>query len=79
MFPMATAAELTELQSITFAAITALTTGGAKSYAINGRSLTKNDLSELREQYDWLSTQIAATNSSSRGNSSLVSFGRRVP
>lgn len=73
---MATVAELTALQATTLEAITALTVKGAKSYSINGRAVSKNDLSELRQQYDWLSSQIAAANSAGRGNSSLVSFGR---
>jgi glutamate dehydrogenase/leucine dehydrogenase len=73
---MATVAQLTELQTVTLAAITALTTGGAKAYAINGRSVSKNDLRELREQYIWATNEIAALQSASRGNSSLVSWGK---
>lgn len=42
---MATASEmLTEVET----AISALVSGGAKSYTIDGRSLTRNDLGELR-------------------------------
>lgn len=75
-FSMATVAELTALQALTFTAITALTTGGASSYSINGRAVTKLDLDKLWSSYNQLGTQIAAANSASRGNSSLVSFGR---
>lgn len=74
---MATVAELTELQAATFAAITAITTGKASSYSLNGRAVTKLDLEKLWKQYNQLGVQIAAANSASGGNSSLVSFGGR--
>jgi len=74
----ATLAELTALQSTTLAAITALTTGGASSYTINGRSVTKNNLAELQGLYDWLTTKIAEVNAASRRNpsASVVRFNK---
>lgn len=72
----ATLAELTALQSATLAAITALTTGGAKSYMINNRSVTKNDLSELQMSYDWVTNKIAELNAARRVSASVVRFNR---
>ena len=72
----ATLAELTALQSATLAAITALTTGGVKSYSVNGRSLTRNDLSELRTSYEWVTSKIAELSAPRRVSASVVRFNR---
>ncbi len=54
---MPTQAELeTELEAV-FAAMQALRAGD-KQVMYKGRSITRNDLGELREQYEWLEGRI---------------------
>jgi len=55
-------------------AIEALLTGGAESYSIGSRSVTKLDLAELFRQRDLLVT--AASRESGRSPFSLAKFGR---
>lgn len=52
------------------AAISALLTGGASSYSIGNRSVTKLDLGELFKQRDMLSRQVA------RESGSAIRLGR---
>ena len=52
------------------AAISALLTGGASSYSIGNRSVTKLDLGELFKQRDMLSRQVA------REGGSAIRLGR---
>lgn len=68
---MATSASLLALVE---AAIEALVTGGAESYSIGSRSVTKLDLAELFKQRDMLS--IAASREAGRSPFSLAKFGR---
>jgi len=56
------------------AAIEALLTGGASSYSIGSRSVTKLDLAELFRQRDMLA--IAASRESGRSPFGLAKFGR---
>lgn len=62
---------LTQIES----AITALLTGGASSYSIGNRSVTKLDLGELFEQRRILQAEVAR--SSGSGAFSLAKIGRR--
>lgn len=54
----------------TLAAIRALK-GGAKSYSINGRMVTKRDLRELREQYQFELASLAQQGAA-RGNTAVI-------
>lgn len=57
-------------------ALAAVTVG--QSYSINGRSMTRADLPEIRETIDWLEARIqnaAATDSG--GGIAIVQFGER--
>jgi hypothetical protein len=56
-------------------AIEALLTGGASSYSIGARSVTKLDLGELFEQRKLLQVEVAR--SSGSGAFSLAKIGRR--
>ena len=56
------------------AAIEALLTGGASSYSIGSRSVTKLDLAELFKQRDMLA--IAASREAGHSPFSLAKFGR---
>lgn len=62
---------LTQVES----AIEALLTGGASSYSIGARSVTKLDLAELFEQRKLLQVEVAR--SSGSGAFSLAKLGRR--
>ena len=62
---------LTQVES----AISALLTGGASSYAIGSRSVTKLDLASLFEQRRQL--QIEVSRSSGSGAFSLAKLGSR--
>ncbi len=57
------------------AAITALLTGGASSYSIGNRSVTKLDLNSLFAERRALQTEVAR--SSGSGGFSLAKIGRR--
>ena len=57
------------------AAITALLTGGASSYSIGNRSVTKLDLAQLLEERRLLLTEVQR--SSGSGAFSLAKMGRR--
>lgn len=57
------------------AAITALISGGASSYSIGSRSVTKLDLKSLFEERRILQTEVAR--SSASGAFSLAKIGRR--
>lgn len=57
------------------AAITALLTGGASSYSIGNRSVTKLDLGALMEERRMLLNEVAR--SSGSGAFSLAKLGRR--
>lgn len=57
------------------AAIEALLTGGASSYSIGNRSVTKLDLATLFEERRMLETEILRTTGS--GAFSLAKMGRR--
>jgi hypothetical protein len=57
------------------AAITALLTGGASSYAIGSRSVTKLDLKSLMEERRLLLSEVQR--SSGSGGFSLAKMGRR--
>ena len=57
------------------AAITALLTGGASSYSIGNRSVTKLDLDSLFKQRESLLTQVQRESGS--GAFSLAKMGRR--
>ena len=57
------------------AAIEALLTGGAESYSIGNRSVTKLDLGTLFEQRRQLLMEVSTAGSS--GSFSLAKFGRR--
>lgn len=57
------------------AAITALLTGGASSYSIGNRSVTKLDLGLLMEERRMLLNEVAR--SSGSGAFSLAKLGRR--
>jgi len=52
------------------AAISALVTGGASSYSIGSRSVSKLDLGELFKQRDMLTRQLA------RENGTAIRLGR---
>lgn len=69
---MASAASLLALID---AAIEALLTGGAQSYAIGSRSVTKLDLADLFEQRKLL--QLEVQRESGSGAFSLAKLGRR--
>lgn len=56
------------------AAIEALLTGGASSYSIGSRSVTKLDLADLFEQRNLLLSQVSRETS---GAFSLAKMGRR--
>ena len=56
-------------------AITALLTGGASSYSIGNRSVTKLDLKSLLEERRLLQMEVAR--SSGSGAFSLAKLGRR--
>ena len=56
-------------------AIEALLTGGASSYSIGARSVTKLDLAELFEQRKLLQTEVLRATGS--GAFSLAKLGRR--
>jgi len=56
-------------------AIEALLTGGASSYSIGARSVTKLDLSDLFEQRRLLQREVS--NSRGSGAFSLAKLGRR--
>lgn len=60
-----------QLLAATREAIDALTTGGAKSYAIGTRQLTKLDLADLWKQVGMLENRIAFAAS---GGASVVRF-----
>lgn len=62
---------LTQVES----AIEALLTGGASSYSIGARSVTKLDLAELFEQRKLLQVEVARDSGS--GAFSLAKIGRR--
>jgi hypothetical protein len=53
-------------------AIDALTSGGAASYSINGRSVTKNDLDKLWQQVNRLEARIRAATAG--GSATVVRF-----
>ncbi len=55
-------------------AITALLTGGASSYSIGNRSVTKLDLAQLFEERRQLQNEVARTTGS--GAFSLAKMGR---
>ena len=57
------------------AAISALLTGGASSYSIGSRSVTKIDLVDLMEERRMLLTEVARSGGS--GAFSLAKLGRR--
>lgn len=57
------------------AAITALLTGGASSYSIGNRSVTKLDLGALMEERRMLLNEVSR--SSGSGAFSLAKLGRR--
>lgn len=57
------------------AAITALLTGGASSYSIGNRSVTKLDLNSLLEERRLLLSEVARASGS--GGISLAKMGRR--
>lgn len=57
------------------AAIEALLTGGASSYSIGSRSVTKLDLAKLFEERRLLQTEVSR--SSGSGSFSLAKMGRR--
>jgi hypothetical protein len=57
------------------AAITALLTGGASSYSIGNRSVTKLDLAQLLEERRLLLTEVQRASGS--GAFSLAKMGRR--
>jgi hypothetical protein len=57
------------------AAITALLTGGASSYSIGNRSVTKLDLKSLLEERRLLQTEVQRESGS--GAFSLAKMGRR--
>ena len=57
------------------AAITALLTGGASSYSIGNRSVTKLDLKSLLEERRLLQSEVSR--SSGSGAFSLAKMGRR--
>jgi hypothetical protein len=63
-----------ELLTLVESAISALLTGGASSYSIGSRTVTKLDLAELFKQRDMLT--IAASRESGRSPFSLAKFGR---
>lgn len=56
-------------------AISALVTGGASSYSIGNRSVTKIDLADLFEQRRLLKNELARSTNS--GVFSLAKIGRR--
>lgn len=60
-----------QLLAATREAIDALTTGGAKSYAIGARNVTKLDLADLWKQVGLLEARIDAA---STGGASVVRF-----
>lgn len=68
---MDSATLLTQIES----AISALLTGGASSYSIGSRTVTKLDLATLLEQRRQL--QIEVTRESGSGAFSLARLGRR--
>lgn len=68
---MASSAELLNLVE---SAISALLTGGASSYSIGSRTVTKLDLAELFKQRDMLA--IAASREAGLSPFSLAKFGR---
>lgn len=70
-FVMATSESLLALVE---AAIEALLTGGASSYSIGSRSVTKLDLADLFEQRNQL--QIQAAREGGQSPFSLAKFGR---
>jgi hypothetical protein len=57
------------------AAIEALLTGGAQSYSIGSRSVTKLDLAKLFEERRMLQTEVERSNGS--GGFTLAKLGRR--
>jgi hypothetical protein len=57
------------------AAISALLTGGASSYSIGSRSVTKIDLADLMNERRMLLTEVERANGS--GAFSLAKLGRR--
>lgn len=57
------------------AAISALLTGGASSYSIGSRSVTKIDLADLMNERRMLLTEVARASGS--GAFSLAKLGRR--
>lgn len=67
-----TASLLSQIES----AIEALLTGGASSYAIGNRTVTKLDLKDLLEQRQILQQQVERESSAS-GIFSLAKMGRR--
>lgn len=48
-----------------------------RSYTINGRTLTRENLRDVRETIDWLERRIARS-SSKTGGAGVVSFGDAV-
>jgi len=48
------------------------------SYAINGRSLTRNDAEEVRKMIEFFEARINADSSDASGGIALVQYGERV-
>lgn len=46
-----------------------------QSYAINGRALTRADLSQIRETIEWLEERVNAASTEAQGGLALVRYG----
>jgi hypothetical protein len=68
-------ASASSLLSLVDSAIEALLTGGASSYSIGSRNVTKLDLADLFEQRRMLQTQVIRESGS--GGFSLAKLGRQ--
>lgn len=64
-----------QLLTATREAIDALVQGGASSYTLNGRTVTKVDLPALRDTVEWLESRIARASGSGGGFSQIVARG----
>lgn len=51
-----------------------LTVAGGQSYTINGRTLTRQNLKEIRETIDWLEERIGSGPGDTSGGFVLVNF-----
>jgi hypothetical protein len=65
-----------ELLEMYLQAIAAVATG--QSYNMNGRSLTRADLAELRTTVEWLESRITAANGDGTGGTALVRFNNPI-